>query len=290
MKQPVIVMALVVAVNLAIMCFHSPVLGQLTLDPSNSESQVPRFGAGDHILLVGDSFTNDRNSDWAGKVRSEADFRLTFFSAAGRSVYLMNRLFADQYTPDTYDAVVIAGGVNDISGRRNSASQIQASIQGIIDQTNGEHIILTTIPPSAGRVGIWNSTMQATADELDAWVINKAASSDSVSLFDIRSILDVNDDQIIDPEFASPDNFHPQSCSLGRECGMSVIADRFISQFTETVMLGDCNVDRSVDFGDIAPFVSFIVLSTYVDEADVNQDGNVNFSGVLPFIDLLTDD
>ena len=52
-------------------------------------------------------------------------------------------------------------------------------------------------------------------------------------------------------------------------------------------VIGDVNQDVSVDFSDIAPFISLLQSGTYLDEADINRDGAVNFLDIAPFIEAL---
>ena len=54
------------------------------------------------------------------------------------------------------------------------------------------------------------------------------------------------------------------------------------------VLLGDVNLDGSVDLQDVAPFVNLITSGTFQAEADINQDGVVNLQDVAPFVTLLT--
>jgi len=53
-------------------------------------------------------------------------------------------------------------------------------------------------------------------------------------------------------------------------------------------LLGDVNLDESVDFLDIAPFIGQLTSGTYQVEADTNEDGFINFRDISPFIDLLS--
>lgn len=50
------------------------------------------------------------------------------------------------------------------------------------------------------------------------------------------------------------------------------------------VLLGDVNQDGIVDFNDIAPFISVLSNSEYLQEADLNEDGVVNFNDISFFI------
>jgi len=219
------------------------------------------FDPGSRFMLVGDSFTNDGTADWAGKVDAAPEFDLQFFSVAGRRLDQMDTNFDADYATATasgpLDAVVIAGGVNDLSANRTTAQ-------------------------------LRNQVRQDVADQHDAWVRQMATTNPNISVFDIRAILDRNNDQIPDAEFVSADNFHPQSCPLGLSCGMSHIADTFVAQFaTASIILGDVNLDSNVNFSDISPFISVLFSGSYLPEADVNQNGTVDFLDISPFIGVL---
>ena len=54
-----------------------------------------------------------------------------------------------------------------------------------------------------------------------------------------------------------------------------------------TLLLGDVNLDREVNFEDIPDFI--VALSAaYIEIADINQDYEVNFGDIAPFIEILT--
>ena len=55
------------------------------------------------------------------------------------------------------------------------------------------------------------------------------------------------------------------------------------------VLLGDLNVDGSVNLLDVQPLVDAINLNFFQTEGDINSDGSVNLLDVQPFIDALTD-
>ena len=52
-------------------------------------------------------------------------------------------------------------------------------------------------------------------------------------------------------------------------------------------LLGDVNLDGSVTFADIAPFIAILQGGTFLAEADVNQDGVVDFADIPAFIAIL---
>ncbi len=259
---------------------QSILLQSVVLLLGTAQGQDVRFDVGSNVMLVGDSFT-DGSTEWARRVTLSSEFSLDFFSEGGRSIRSMALLFGDQYQANTYEAVVIAGGINDVIGNRN-AIQIQESIESIIAQTNGEHIILTTIAPFQGNANIWTAARQNVANEVDAWITTTAAASTNISVFDIRSILDVDNDQVIDPGVNSGDGLHPGMCPLSSQCGSSVIADAFIDQFSIT--LGDVSGDGEVNFQDIAAFIGVLSVGAFQDEADLDRSDDVGFLDIAPFI------
>ena len=52
-------------------------------------------------------------------------------------------------------------------------------------------------------------------------------------------------------------------------------------------LLGDVNLDGTVNFGDISSFISVLMTGIYQTEADIDQNGLVNFSDIGPFISIL---
>lgn len=52
-------------------------------------------------------------------------------------------------------------------------------------------------------------------------------------------------------------------------------------------LLGDVNLDGSVNLLDVTPFVDLVTAGTFQCEADVNEDGAVNLLDVNPFVGLL---
>ena len=56
---------------------------------------------------------------------------------------------------------------------------------------------------------------------------------------------------------------------------------------SQKCLLGDINLDGSVNLLDVAPFVAILTTGEFQCEADVNQDGGVDLLDVGPFVDLL---
>ena len=61
-----------------------------------------------------------------------------------------------------------------------------------------------------------------------------------------------------------------------------------IEMETDSVLLGDVNLDGEINLLDVAPFVDLLTQGNFLPEADVNQDGVVDLLDVAPFVDLLT--
>ena len=53
-------------------------------------------------------------------------------------------------------------------------------------------------------------------------------------------------------------------------------------------MLGDVNMDGSVDFFDIQPFIDRLADQQFQVEADINMDDVVDFFDIAPFITILS--
>ena len=53
------------------------------------------------------------------------------------------------------------------------------------------------------------------------------------------------------------------------------------------IVLGDCNQDAVVNFGDISAFIILVASGSYLQQADLNLDRRVNFNDIAPFIEAL---
>ena len=53
------------------------------------------------------------------------------------------------------------------------------------------------------------------------------------------------------------------------------------------VLLGDTNLDKTVNFLDISPFITVMSRNGFMSEADLNQDSAVDFLDIGPFINVL---
>lgn len=75
--------------------------------------------------------------------------------------------------------------------------------------------------------------------------------------------------------------------SAGVYADVGYFADYITSVIGSPTLLGDVNMDGSVTFLDIAPFISVLTSGGGQSEADINKDGAVNFLDIAGFINLL---
>ena len=54
------------------------------------------------------------------------------------------------------------------------------------------------------------------------------------------------------------------------------------------VLLGDCNLDGIVDFGDIPSLIQVLQSGDFLPQADCNQDGVVDFADIPRFVAILS--
>ena len=67
--------------------------------------------------------------------------------------------------------------------------------------------------------------------------------------------------------------------------------DFFSPDATLTVtlfLLADVNLDGSVNFFDISPFIELLLSNQFQNEADIDRNGVVNFFDISPFIEILS--
>ena len=51
--------------------------------------------------------------------------------------------------------------------------------------------------------------------------------------------------------------------------------------FVGTVLLGDCNLDGTVDFSDISSMIQLLMSGNFLPQADCNLDGMVSFADTI---------
>ena len=74
----------------------------------------------------------------------------------------------------------------------------------------------------------------------------------------------------------------------GFDANVQIVNDNVVLTLTDAFLLGDVNLDGTVNFLDISPFISLLSSGVYQDEADITRDGIVNFFDISPFIELLS--
>ena len=100
-------------------------------------------------------------------------------------------------------------------------------------------------------------------------------------------VADLTRDPIIVPA-NTPITFSPIAATSGGPSSIG-LQEIILHVKTDTEpLLGDVNMDGSVDLLDVAPFVQLLTNGQFQIEADVNQDGEVDLLDVGPFVDLIT--
>ena len=54
-------------------------------------------------------------------------------------------------------------------------------------------------------------------------------------------------------------------------------------------LVGDVNLDGSINFGDIPTFIEILMSGQFEARADIDLDGEVTFADIPPFIEILVD-
>ena len=76
--------------------------------------------------------------------------------------------------------------------------------------------------------------------------------------------------------------------NLGAANNPDVTLQPIINFTTASILLGDVNLDGTVNFLDITPFIAFVASDDFLAEADIDGNGVVNFLDITPFIAILT--
>ena len=67
----------------------------------------------------------------------------------------------------------------------------------------------------------------------------------------------------------------------------SIRIETFTVEIDGSKLLGDVNLDGTVDFFDIQPFIDLLATGGNQCEGDIDGDGDVTFFDIQPFIDIL---
>lgn len=107
-----------------------------------------------------------------------------------------------------------------------------------------------------------------------------------ISLFDINSInvTQSGNDVTVASNFTIVESIDLGGTMVNMEIEVSYLATGVAPA---TVILGDVNLDGSVTFLDISPFISVLAAVGFQAEADCNEDGLVGFLDIAPFIAIL---
>ena len=112
-------------------------------------------------------------------------------------------------------------------------------------------------------------------------------------LADGRNVVDEFTEVSLEPLGGADEiSFSLSSTSIGNYGLLTptfIAIDDLTFAVAEPELLGDVNLDDTVDFLDISPFIAVLASGAFQTEADINQNGEVNFLDIAPFIEVLRD-
>ena len=88
-------------------------------------------------------------------------------------------------------------------------------------------------------------------------------------------------------QFASVQTGLLQTEQFGYDFSVLNIGNDVVVTVTEKHLLGDVNLDGSVNLLDIGPFIDLVLSGEWQREADLNQDGIVDLLDVQPFVEII---
>lgn len=174
--------------------------------------------------------------------------------------------------------VAFADSVLNISGGSIGRGSVSADLFATSD---------SEVNISGGNIGTVSGGVGAEVNLFGSdFVLDGVSLDSSVALGSALTIVDrdVTLSGLLDD--GSPFSFDLNSTIIDGE-------DRFDPSATLTVtlgpqfILGDCDLNREVNFADIAPFIQILQDGTFLHQADCNQDGEVTFADITSFIAIL---
>ena len=132
------------------------------------------------------------------------------------------------------------------------------------------------------------------------WIDDLQINDDNTLWHDVAALTGVGDQSVSWTPPAEGDTYRARVRAVydGGIYGAWDVSDADFAVVVGSLLVGDCNCDGLVNFGDIDPFVSAITdaagyAAAYpgcdIDAADINGDGLVNYGDIDPFVGLISD-
>lgn len=142
-----------------------------------------------------------------------------------------------------------------------------------------------------GALELADQANSATVIGIDSFAVGTAADTDLdfeiTNLIPLNNVLsDGNSDDFFTIR-SETENFVTYRFHSLESTDSNASPATLIVTFSGGLLLGDVNMDCSVDLLDVNSFVEAVSTGTFIAEADINQDGNVNLLDVAPFVALL---
>ena len=142
-----------------------------------------------------------------------------------------------------------------------------------------------------GTLELADQANSATAISMATFAVGTAADTDLE--FELSNLIPLNNvlgDGNSDDFFtirSEAENFVTYRFHSLESTDTNAVPAVLVVTFSGGLLLGDVNMDCSVDLLDVSSFVEAVSTGIFVEEADINQDGNVDLLDVAPFVALL---
>ncbi|MDB2686801.1 FG-GAP repeat protein [Mariniblastus sp.] len=180
-------------------------------------------------------------------------------------------------------AEVLSTGKAVLIGARAGSNENSLVIAGTLEANK----VVVGDASSLGNQLIIESTASHTIGEITLFVDNEILfEGDFTTFAQLASELGASDLFYSDgesTELVTADNVRGL-LSINYDSGTGFTSIAAISP----VLLGDLNLDGTVDFSDISPFIIVLAAGGFQAEADIDQSGEVDFSDISPFIEILS--
>ena len=222
--------------------------------------------------------------------------------------YTLNAFATDE---TVVDAFIKTNGTGTFFGVGSAPDGANTAQQESVDGADGERLSITNLSITnfvAGSDGLVAGDLSVAFNTLT--IANGPSTQDG--LFISFTDFGVNDEQVNRPGRVLADGTIPQPAEIDltalptydaaattiflapdniagtNRWSVAAITVEITGGTTTAVLRGDVNMDETVDFLDIAPFIAALSSGSTQPEADIDGNGTVEFLDIAPFIALLS--
>ena len=232
--------------------------------PSSSFAIVINL-PGDEMVITGDEDESVGGSGETTQLNVSAGMvGRSFFAGFNSEVNISGGSVEDLFTAFSGSEVNISGGTVGDFFDANSGSEVNISggtVGDFFDANSGSevNILGSAFSINGEPLNMLQAGQPFTITGRDVTLSGVLADGEPFSF-------DLNSTPYSDQDFFSPD------------------ATLTVTLF----LLADVNLDGSVNFFDISPFIELLLSNQFQNEADIDRNGVVNFFDISPFIEILS--